>query len=262
MDISYLGYASDSDLPDICRIWELSFEDSARLVEKIFKASDLIKNTVVARSGSKTVSLMCALDNVQYPGMSYLYAICTDPEYRGLGIGGRVLRATMDCAYKRGMTTLFLHPADDSLSGWYQKEFGMLPWGYYGFSKVSVTGSSADAHEIPPEEYFRAYGSSITPEMRSTQLLIAGAYGGHFLKAGGTLVYAEKRNGRITVKDHIGPLESDALSAIGGYFGVNTVTVRNVSPESSDISRSEYLLYVSSLKKASLPELRFPFLLD
>ena len=81
-----LRYAKPEDLEDICRVWRASFGDNEDFVRTFFEKTDILTTTVVAECDGKVVSLMCAFDGIGT--MSYLYALCTAPKYRGQGIGG------------------------------------------------------------------------------------------------------------------------------------------------------------------------------
>ena len=88
-----LRYARPEDIGDICRVWQASFGDSGEFVRTFFAETGIFSTTVVAERDGKVISLMCAFDGIG--DMSYLYALCTAPEYRGQGIGGKVLQETV-----------------------------------------------------------------------------------------------------------------------------------------------------------------------
>lgn len=223
-----LRYARKEDMDSICRIWQASFGDSEEFIRTFFDRTGIIDTTVVAELDGQVCSLMCAFDGIG--GMSYLYALCTAPEHRGRGIGGKVLHETIRLAHCRGASVAALHPADSDLAKWYAANFNLTPSGYFTHEQFTATETELTAKEVPFSELLLA-DDSITAQLCGAQEVLAQFYGGHLLKIGSSLVYAEERSGEVTVKA-IAPQkisESDQniiLSAAAKYFGVPSVCVR------------------------------------
>jgi len=223
-----LRYAYREDMDSICRIWQTSFGDSEEFIRTFFARTGIIDTTVVAELDGQVCSLMCAFDGIG--SMSYLYALCTAPEHRGRGIGGKLLLETIRLAHCRGASAAALHPADSDLAKWYAENFNLTPSGYFTHEQFTATETELTAKEVPFSELLLADGS-ISAQLCRAQEVLAQFYGGHLLKIGSSLIDAEERSGEVTVKA-IAPQEiseteqNGILSAAAKYFGVPSVSVR------------------------------------
>ena len=145
-----LRMAEKADTADICRIWRLSFGDGEDTVRPLLLDIGLLETAVVAETGGRVRSVMLSFDGVRFGGTSaaYLYALCTDPACRGMGMGEAVVRQSVFAAFRRGAALSCLHPASASLAAWYERILGMraLPAPDY------TPGSAAEM----PEKLLRA----------------------------------------------------------------------------------------------------------
>ena len=55
---------------------------------------------------------------------AHIYAVAVYPEFRGRGLGVSVTNKAVELAEKAGFTAIVLHPAEDSLFGYYEKHCG------------------------------------------------------------------------------------------------------------------------------------------
>ena len=122
-----LRMAQKSDTADICRVWRLSFGDGEETVRSLLLDIGLLETAVVAESEGKVCSVMLGFDAVRFGEISaaYLYALCTDPAFRGRGMGKAVVRESAEAAFRRGAALSCLHPASASLAAWYERILGM-----------------------------------------------------------------------------------------------------------------------------------------
>lgn len=262
-----LRYAKPEDMEDVCRVWQASFGDSEDFVRTFFEKTNILTTTVVAECDGKVVSLMCAFDGIGT--MSYLYALCTAPEYRGHGIGGEVLRETVRLAFERGAQTAALHPATSELTKWYEDCFGFSPAGYFT-ENLYTAGETALSAE--PISFSILYDrSDITNRVVSAQEIIAKFAGGHLLKIGPALVYAECYGDKAIIKAIEGAPVSEhtkreVFSAVAAYFSLPEITVREYSAKKSVNLLASYvnLLTVSAAGKQTtdFAVIGFQYLLD
>ena len=103
----------------------------------------------------KIAASLCWLD-AECAGqkMAYLYAVVTDPTYRGQGLCRRLLEDTHRHLSERGYAAVLLVPAEDGLREMYRK------LGYRNCTRISefsCSAAPAPAHirAIGPEEYAR-----------------------------------------------------------------------------------------------------------
>jgi len=237
-----LRYARPEDLDSICRVWQSSFGDSEKFIRTFFDRTGIIATTAVAELDGQICSLMCAFDGIG--DMSYLYALCTAPEYRGRGIGSEVLRETIRLARCRGASTVALHPADNELAKWYSDNFSLSPTGYFAHEQFTASDTPLAAEEVSFSKLLAA-DSSVTAQLCAAQEVLAQFYGGHLLKVGSSLVYVEERSGEVTVKaiPQIIPEteQSEVFSAIAKYFGVPSISVRKYFINKPVILRTHYV---------------------
>lgn len=122
--------ARPEDVGGIVEIWRLSFGDDASFIRKLLLNLGLISSCTVAEGpGGQILSAMCSFDGLQLGGVpsSYIYALCTHPEFRSLGLGGRVAREASRRAFRLGAELVCLHAASPRLEGWYSEILNMKP---------------------------------------------------------------------------------------------------------------------------------------
>ena len=111
---------------------EDSPEDAAFLFENVFSKAELIAKEEKGKVVSMLFLMDCCLKtnsgNLPY---YYLYAACTDPEYRGKGLMGELLQEAKDFAKNKGKKGIILKPAKPSLFTFYER------YGFSPFFKVS-----------------------------------------------------------------------------------------------------------------------------
>ena len=122
-----LRMAEKADTADICRVWHLSFGDKVETVRALLLDVGLLETAVVAEAGGRVCSVMLIFDAVRFGEVraAYLYALCTDPAFRGRGMGEAVVRESVFAAFRRGAALSCLHPASPSLVAWYKRILGM-----------------------------------------------------------------------------------------------------------------------------------------
>ncbi len=189
MDGLTLRPARREDGGDICRVWELCFGDAAETVTALLEPETLGNTTVAALDG-RVRALMAGFDGLDLGGVraSYIFALCTEPGWRGRGLGELVLRGTARRCFERGAELVCLHPASESLARWYA---GL---GLETLSRVSYEAAGRGAlrlRRVDAGEY-AALRAGIEPGvpgalLRAQELFYSGADGGFFAFDGGCL---------------------------------------------------------------------------
>ena len=188
MEGPILRPARREDLDEICRVWEACFGDAAETVKGLM-GPEMLEKTTVAELVGGVRSLMTAFDGLILGGVgsSYILGLCTAPEFRGLGLGERVLRETVRAAFERGAGLVCLHPASESLARWYE---GL---GFCVLSRVSYEPAAASGgvglERAGAGEYaaLRAGAAPDVPEalLRAQELFYGEGDGGLFALTGG-----------------------------------------------------------------------------
>lgn len=251
--------ARESDAGDISLAWSLSFGDEESFIRSLLLGCGLISTTVVAELDGHVRSAMTAFDGLMLGGVraSYLYALCTHPEFRSLGLGASVAAASVKRSLERGSGLACLHAASPSLQKWYESLCGMTPLSFTKSSLHSAEPFSGSLHRLAPEEYMPHAPGGMTAQLLRAQELCFSPGGGFFAIEDGrerAFFCADVRLGRLCIlhcsrPEYIGR----AASALG--FG----SAEALSPASGG-SCSLLCASRSGCKPSGV--IFFPFILD
>lgn len=117
--------AKKNDLSALTGLWHRCFGDSEASIWEFWKIFDQI-SVFIAREKAP-VAMLCALPVTFFDECgeayqaSYLYAICTDANYRGRGICANLMSYAEEWLKKEGNAFAFLTPASEGLFDFYQK---------------------------------------------------------------------------------------------------------------------------------------------
>ena len=112
--------------PLLKELWAETFGDSDNVINNFFEKTAKTQNIFCVFHEGKPVSVLYAIDSVialdgkEYKAY-YVYAVCTKKEYRGMGLMKGLFRELEKVAQNRGVSYLFLVPAEESLFGMYEK---------------------------------------------------------------------------------------------------------------------------------------------
>lgn len=135
-----LRLSREGDEPKLKEIWKICFQDTDDYINLFFEKMYSVGCAVVAEAETKAeiCSCMYVLDagNMPLPNgekarCCYLYALGTMPEYRGMGLGGKVSKGAAQLGFDMGYDICITCPADDGLFEYYRK------LGFLDFSSVS-----------------------------------------------------------------------------------------------------------------------------
>ena len=261
--------AAESDLPDIFDCWQRAFGDGEAFLRDLFAAADPLCHAVAAEAGGRVRSVMFAFDGLDFGGMcaSYLYALCTHPDFRGRGMGGAVVAQLARESLDAGAELVCLSPADAGLEAWYCSTLGMRPLQRAQDVPLETASaeSAADCRVIPAAEYaaLRRTMLNVTPQILAAQEALYRHYGGAMLRLeaeGKTiLACAEAQDGTVLLRDLVCPpaLRGRAAAAVSTRFGGKAVRLRTVGGD------GETLLGLSPVGAypACLDTVFFPFTL-
>ena len=221
--------ATEGDLEQIVKIWNASFGDSREFILSLAENCRLIENGVCAETDGKGRAFMFAFDGLEFFGRkaSYIYALCTQSEYRRKGMGRAVAIYAAQQANKRGAELVFLRPGDKKLADWYSNSIGAVSFAHMEIDKIPpVLPSAFKAEKIGAEEYLEARSKclwSVPSDMLLAESIIHRHYGGAFLRCGESFVCAEKCGDGLYLREIIGDDAALAISAAAEHFGVNGI---------------------------------------
>lgn len=119
------------DIPELKSLWRRVFGDPDIIIDAFFELLPDIGTAVTAHVGTTLIGAAYAITGMElvkpgYPAETcgYIYAVAVNPEYRKLGAGGALVRASVSLAQSRGASIISTLPAEDSLYGWYRELLG------------------------------------------------------------------------------------------------------------------------------------------
>lgn len=121
-----IRHPSVDEYASLQALWLRCFDDAPNVVERFFENTVTPENVIAAYSGDNPVSVLYMIDclirnrGVEYKSY-YVYAVCTDPHFRGMGLMKKCFDFLFEAAEKRGIDYLFLVPAQDNLFEMYKK---------------------------------------------------------------------------------------------------------------------------------------------
>lgn len=126
-------------VPQLKALWHKVFGDSEEYLDAFFKTFYRPENTLVFTEGSRAVSALymvpyAALTEEGEKPVSYLYALSTEPSYRGKGIMSKLIERSLEISRERGYSMSVLIPSEISLFDYYRR-FGFDKC----FDRVTVT---------------------------------------------------------------------------------------------------------------------------
>ncbi len=113
-------------IPQLKQLWKRVFGDTDAYLDAFFKHQYKEENTLVYLDDNKVVA---ALYMIPYKmriasevvDVTYLYALSTDPAYRGKGIMAGLIEKSFELAYERGYVLSTLIPAGKGLFDYYRR---------------------------------------------------------------------------------------------------------------------------------------------
>ena len=139
-----ISYGKYEYIPELKIMWHKIFGDSESYLNSFFGKVYKDENTLVDIENGNVVSVLFMIpykfiENGRENKIVYLYALATDPAYRGRKIMSKLIQKSLEISTKRGYALSVLIPADDSLFEYY-RQFGFEEY----FDRVLITKTIAD----------------------------------------------------------------------------------------------------------------------
>ena len=219
----------------------VSFGDPRELVTGMIERGGLMEHAVAAAVQGRVCGVSFCFDGLRFGTLTagYRYAVCTLPEYRGLGIGTALCRETTERCFARGADMILTVPGDKGLERWYREAFGMGLLLRCAAVPAEVSGPGPECVPVSYEEYAARRsgrgGVGIPASMLAAQDAIFRQVGGGFFRAGNALVCVEADAGEsgVLVRELLcAPEERDAaLFAVSRRFGGAHLRLWQAAPE-------------------------------
>jgi len=142
-----IRFAEDSDIPWLKALWQNAFGDPPDAVDFFFANRHQNRNMLVYTDSGAAVGMLTMLPvEIDFGNEArrgrYIYAVATDPVYRGKGISTDLLETCHEFMRENGETASVLVPATESLFDFYKNR---------GFRTVFYTDNIViTPEELPP----------------------------------------------------------------------------------------------------------------
>ena len=126
-----IRFAVKDDFESVTDLWSRVFGDSPDIISKFLDAHFGDDTLLVYEADGKIAAMFFLLkgdvviSGKEYPSR-YLYAACTDPDYRGRGIMAELIETAHQICALKSIDYICLLPAEESLYGYYER-FGYKP---------------------------------------------------------------------------------------------------------------------------------------
>lgn len=235
--------ARSADADAILDCWHGSFGDREEFILDFFASADPLRHAVAAEADGRVRSVMFAFDDLDFGGVraSYLYALCTHPDFRRRGMGGAVVAQLMRESLDAGAEFVCLSPAGAGLERWYCDTLGMRPLqrARDELLEKEPPREGASCAIIPAADYarLRRAAVNVTPQILAAQETLYRHYGGVMLRAeidGETvLACAEPRGDAVLLRDLVCPpaLRRRAAAVVSAHLWNKNVFLRRTGGE-------------------------------
>ncbi|MBQ8830569.1 MAG: GNAT family N-acetyltransferase [Oscillospiraceae bacterium] len=139
-----------ANINDLKNLWHTVFGDAPSVIDtyfNIFYSPELTAAEFIDGKLAAAAYVMPAGDLVNADSRekcAHIYAVAVYPEYRGRGLGVSVTNRAVKLAKDAGCSAVILHPANESLFGYYEKHCGFQTCFY-----ASKNTLPTDASEVP-----------------------------------------------------------------------------------------------------------------
>lgn len=145
------AYPEKTRLDALKKLWRRAFGEE-EFMESFFSAAFSPDRCRVGLEGEALAAMLYWLDGqCQGEPYAYLYAVATDPAFRGRGLCRRLMKDTLSLLKSRGYAGAVLYPADEGLRAMYAK-MGFRDGGREGGFSCAAQGKT-ELREITAEEY-------------------------------------------------------------------------------------------------------------
>ena len=150
-----IGIIKPGDAPQLIRLWVEAFGDDECMIGRFLELLPEMGSGLAAYENSKVIGAAYLLDAELSTGekCGYIYAVAVDKSYRGRGIGAELCRECLRLASQKGMSFVYLLPAEESLYAWYERRIGTKTALFCAYERVLPANNNARIERISAEEY-------------------------------------------------------------------------------------------------------------
>ena len=229
-----LRQADRKDRRGLTELWKTCFHDDEKTVAAFWNRMGDRANVFLAEE-KRPVAMVCALpaevtdEAGESVSAACLYAVCTDPGFRGRGICRALMAFAEKELKKAGTGILLLVPAQKSLFDFYGT-MGFQQALVYGNYRIPSKNNGAKITKISPESYenireMQLWGNFVSLGIPAWALLQD--WGGLWRIETGDGIYcaaAQKEGNLLEIRELL-PDSREAAAALGAYLKCTEVRV-------------------------------------
>ena len=244
----------DAQIPQLRTLWKLAFGDTDEFLDLFFSTAYAPDRCRCIREGSLTPAALYWLDmDCDGQKFAYIYAVATDPGFRGRGLCRALMEDTAGVLTARGYDGAILVPQDQGLRAMYGR-MGYLP--ATALDEVFCAGSvPCPVKELTAADYAVRRTAmlpegSITPGQVALDFLAELA---RFYAGDGFLAAVSREQEHLRILEYLG--DRSKTSALAAALGAREATLRMPG------QGTEFAMYRPLTTACKKPEY-YPFAFD
>lgn len=171
-----IDHPSDIHMPQLRKLWQDAFGDTDDFLNFFYRTAYFPDHCRCVLDGDRVAAVLYWIDcELNQQKLAYIYAVVTDPVYRGRGLCRRLMENTHELLRSRGYAGTVLVPQQESLRQMYA---GM---GYEDCGGLSVFTCEAEGAPLPLRMVDAAEFAALRKEMLPADSVIQEGAGLSFL---------------------------------------------------------------------------------
>ena len=157
-----IDYPTREQIPALRSLWKKAFGDTDEFLDLFFSTAYAPRRCrCITLQGQVVAALYWFLCHDAEESYAYIYAVATDPDFRGQGLCRQLMESTHELLKEQGYAGAVLVPGEPELFSMYEKMgYSLLS----GADRFSVTaGDPIPVRQIPLEEYAAARRTLLPP---------------------------------------------------------------------------------------------------
>ncbi len=146
-----LRKAKEEDLPQVLKLWSVSFNEDENFNNWYFDNVYKADNTIVYEDNGMIIAMLQMLpyEITNLGKVSYIFGACTMPEYRGKGIMASLIAYSEELDRQSGIKASILIPQNESLFNFYDR------FGYEPYFKIASKDYSVQMKKDHPHSFLK-----------------------------------------------------------------------------------------------------------
>lgn len=245
-------HPTPAQIPMLRRLWKTAFGDGDEFLDIFFSTAYCPHRCCCAIDADRIAAALYWFD-VSWDNCrcAYVYAVATDPEYRGRGICRKLMAAAADLLKGNGCRGILLVPQEEGLIAMYSK-MGYLPGSNLDEFHCAASGPCVPIREITAAQYADLREDLLPPGsvIQAGENLTFLAEIARFYRADSFLAAVSRETDHLRILEYLG--DSGAIPALVAALGHREATVRMPGssrafsmylPLSADCPKPEYFAF-------------------